>query len=171
MLATLVCAALLAPPAFPPYVEKELYATNDLRGKQAPRLVVESWLHQADPNTRGKVLLIDFWATWCGPCRALIPELNEWQEKFKDDLVIIGLSDEPEATVRAFMEGTPMHYSVAIDTQRRMHTAVGVRGIPHVLVITKDRIVRWQGFPGAAEDKLTAEKLSQIIEANRALPN
>ena len=152
-----------------PVKGKELYAQNDLRGKKAPQLHVEQWLSGNLENTRGKVLFIDFWATWCGPCVKSIPELNEWQEKFKDDLVVIGLSNEQPDVVKKFMESTKMNYRVAIDTQGRTSKEVGVKGIPHVLIISKDGIVRWQGFPGSNEEKLTTELLKQIIDANKAL--
>ncbi|MDI9641410.1 TlpA disulfide reductase family protein [Kamptonema cortianum] len=169
MLTTLIAAAIVGIPQeanYPPYIkDKELYAENDLRGKEAPKLVVETWMSGAAPKLEGKVVLYDFWATWCGPCRKSIPELNEWAEKFHRDLVVIGITDEPVGTVKGFMNSTAMKYPVAIDSEKRMSKQIGVRGIPHVLVVTPDGIVRWQGFPGAAEDKLDTKKLEQIIAA------
>ena len=154
---------------WPEFVKKELYADVDFRGKKAPKLEVESWLNGGAPDAKGKVILVDFWATWCGPCRAVIPEMNEWAEKYKDDLVVVGISDEKADVVNEFMKKTPMNYHVAIDATKKMSNAVKVKGIPHVLVITQDGIVRWQGFPLQAEDKLTAEKLEQIIAGNKTL--
>ncbi|MBX3118915.1 MAG: TlpA family protein disulfide reductase [Fimbriimonadaceae bacterium] len=148
--------------------EKTLYAKNDFRGKKAPKLEVEEWLTGKAPAMKGKVIFIDFWATWCGPCKALIPEMNEWAEKFKDDMVMIGISDEKSEVVSKFMEGTKMKYHVAIDTQKRTSKELGVQGIPHVMIITPDGIVRWQGFPGEKADKLTEEKLKQIIDTAKA---
>lgn len=153
---------------FPPIVTaKTLYAKTDFRGKKAPEFVVEKWL-SAKPEMKGKILFIDFWATWCGPCRALIPEVNKWHEKFGKDVVFVGLSDEPEATVTKFQETTKMTYFQAIDTQKRVSKALGVQGIPHVMIVTPDGICRWQGFPGSSEDPLTEEKLKQIIAASKA---
>lgn len=169
-LALTVLATPAVAPDWPPYVtNKTLYADNDFRGKQAPKIEGETFLTGKLPDLKGKVILVDIWATWCGPCRALIPELNEWQAKFKDDLVIIGISDEPSATVSKFMSTTPMKYNVAIDTKKRVSKALGVKGIPHVIVMSKDMIVRYQGFPQDDADKLTTEKLKQIIDANKML--
>jgi len=154
--------------AYPKIVTtKTLYAKTDLRGKQAPKLEVEQWLNGGAPNTKGKILFVDYWATWCGPCRALIPEVNKWHEKYGKDIVFIGISDEPAATVQGFMEKTPMAYHIAVDSQKRMSKVLGVQGIPHVMIVSPDGIVRWQGFPGSEEDPLTEKVLGQIIAASK----
>jgi len=153
---------------YPNFVtKKELYAKTDLRGKKAPALAAEQWLTGLAPATKGKVLVVDFWATWCGPCRKLIPEMNEWAEKFGDDVVFVGISDEKAEVVKEFMGKTPMNYNVAVDPQKRMMNVLGVKGIPHVMVVSPDGIVRWQGFPGSPEDPLTEAVLKQIVDASK----
>ncbi|MCE9559855.1 MAG: TlpA family protein disulfide reductase [Armatimonadetes bacterium] len=154
---------------FPSIVtEKTLYAKNDLRGKKAPKFEVEKWLTGDAPALKGKVIVIDFWATWCPPCRELIPEMNEWAKKFSKDIVFIGVSDEKEETVRGFMEKTKFEYHLALDSQKKMSKALGIEGIPHVIVISPDGIVRWQGFPLDDKDKLTADILDQIVKAGKS---
>ena len=151
---------------WPAFKSKELYA-DDIRGKKAPKLVVENYMTDKEPDLAGKVVLIDFWATWCGPCRKAIPELNELQAKFKDDLVVIGISDESPATVQEFMKKTEMKYASAIDMQATMKKAINVRGIPHVIIMSSDGIVRWQGFPLDDSEPLTAGIVKQIIDADQ----
>jgi len=155
------------PTGYPPFTEKQLYAEHDLRGKPAPKLVVSEWLTGAAPDTKGKVVLLDFWATWCGPCRDLIPELNQYKKKFGNDLAIIGISGEADTEVLKFMKGTPIDYDVAVAPDRGMYKTIGIKGIPHCLVISADGIVRWQGFPPMHADPLTEEKLAQIIKESK----
>lgn len=59
-----------------------------------------------------------------------------------------------------------MDYSVAIDPDKKMDLAINVKGIPHVLIISTDGIVRWQGFPFSSEEPLTADIVKQIIDAD-----
>ena len=140
--------------------EKRIWAKSFLN-KKAPDIVVEKWLAQ-EPDRKGKFVLIDFWATWCGPCRKAIPELNALHKKFGDKLVVIGLSDEPEAKVKA-MTTPKMDYAVAIDTQARTKNAVGVAGIPHVLIMDPQGIVRWEGFPLMEGFELTEQVVAEIL--------
>lgn len=168
--ALIALSAIGQPPTtdFPKIVtNKTLYAKNDLRGKKAPDLVVESWLNGTKPSLKGKVLFVDFWATWCGPCRALIPEVNAWKKKFAKDIVFVGISNEKPDVVSGFMKTTPMDYLVGVDTKNTMGNVLGVQGIPHVMVVSPDGIVRWQGFPGSTEDPLTEDVLKQIVSASK----
>jgi thiol-disulfide isomerase/thioredoxin len=151
-------------PQYPTAVQKTLYA-DDERGKPAPKFEVGQWLTDV-PDRRGKVVIIDFWATWCPPCRATIPELNTFQKKFKDDLAVIGVSDETPDVLKAFMAKTEMDYAVATDPSAKMKNAINVTGIPHVLIISTDGIVRWQGFPLSQEEPLTEAIVKQVIDAD-----
>lgn len=135
---------------------------KSFRGQPAPALVVEKWLTE-QPDMQGKFVLIDFWATWCRPCRESIPHLNALHAKFKDRLVVVGLSDEPEAEVRS-MTAPRIEYFVAIDTQARTKRAVEVKGIPHVLLIDPNGIVRFEGHPGYLNEKGLARLLAKYSD-------
>jgi len=143
-----------------PQPEKKLWA-NSFLSQRAPPLMVEKWL-TPEPDCRGKCVLIDFWATWCPPCRRAIPELNAYQKEFGDKLVVIGITDQTEEEVRSMVE-PKIEYSIAIDTQERTKKAVGVTGIPHVLILDPRGIVRWEGYPFLQGYELTEQVVASII--------
>ncbi|MFD0892960.1 TlpA family protein disulfide reductase [Luteolibacter ambystomatis] len=141
---------------------KKIWAEAYL-GKKAPELKVEKWLTEK-PATEGKFVMIDFWATWCGPCRKAIPELNKFQEKFRDKLVVIGISDEEEAKVKPFSE-KEIRYSSAIDTKGETKKAMKVSGIPHVILLNPKGVVVWEGFPLLDGYELTEDVVKRLLEA------
>jgi cytochrome c biogenesis protein CcmG, thiol:disulfide interchange protein DsbE len=153
---------------FPPHNRIQAGEAQNLQGRQAPELVVESYINGREPELAGKVVMIEFWATWCGPCISGIPHLNALQNSFEDDLVIVGISAESERTVRNKMRTDrrlDFEYLVAVDPKRRVNARVGNRGIPHCIVVSSDGIVRWQGHPA----RMHKEVMEQIVAANRAL--
>jgi len=140
---------------------KKLWAKSILNEK-APEFVVEKWISK-QPDTKGKFVLIDFWATWCGPCRAYIPTLNDLQKKYADKLIIIGVSDETEEKVEAF-DNPKINYFEAIDTKGTMKDLIEVKGIPHAILIDPKGIVRWEGFPLLQGNQLTEEVIKGLLD-------
>ncbi len=148
-------------PATYPTFSTNFGKANNMQGKKAPSFAVEEWFSD-QLETENKVRVVEFWATWCGPCRTSIPHLNELAEQFGDSISIIGVTDEAATKVKPFLKTTPMNYGVATDTQKRMKRAVGCSAIPLSLVIGSDDIVRWQGHPS----KLTPSIIQQVLSAD-----
>jgi len=94
---------------------------------------------------RGKVVLLDFWATWCTPCRAEIPRFIEWQQKYGDKgFVVLGVSmDDSSKDAAAFAREMKITYPVVMGTSQVADAYGGVLGLPVNLLIARDgRIVQ-----------------------------
>ena len=103
----------------------------------------------------GKTYVIEFWATWCGPCRQSMPHLSDLADRMRGQgVVVVGISDEKPETVRAFLEKDEWkrkaRYVLAADPDRSTHRAymeaAGQRGIPTSFLV-KDGVVQWIGHP------------------------
>lgn len=139
---------------------KKIWAKSFL-DKKAPELIVEKWVSDI-PETEGKFVLIDFWATWCRPCRDVIPELNHFQETFKEQLIVIGISNESLEKLEPYKE--IIQYYSAIDPRRITYKKYRVRAIPHTVLIDPEGIVRWEGYPLLKEHPLTEETIAEILK-------
>jgi thiol-disulfide isomerase/thioredoxin len=113
---------------------------------------------------RGKVVLVNFWATWCPPCRAEIPDLIKLQEKYRKELVIIGVSEDeiPPENVKAFANQQGMNYPIAMTTPELRKIFRGVAALPTTFVIDRNgRLVQKHvGLLNAANTELEAQVLA-----------
>lgn len=122
-------------------------AQNDLIGKPAPELSIEKFLQAPDveinsEQLRGKVVILEFWATWCAPCIAQIPHLNELSEAFEHEPVrFISITDENEMKVKRFLQKRMMNSWIGLDHDRSMFKAYQIRFLPTtVLIDTEGRV-------------------------------
>ena len=132
---------------------------QSLINQPAPKLTVEQWLGEK-PVTEDRALLVFFWSTWSIPCRKAIPELNNYHKKFRDKLVVVGLSAEPLAELSAFSD-TKIEFPLAIDTKSTLAIAANVTSVPMVLLVDAKGVVRYQGHPAALE----TAKLRKLLAA------
>lgn len=126
-------------------------------GDPAPALAVSKWIQgqAVEKFEPGKIYVVEFWATWCGPCAEAIPHLNELQKK-NADVTIIGMNclEQDASGVSAFVKkmGDKMQYRVATDdatgsVAKAWLTAAGEGGIPCTFVVGKDSKIAWIGHP------------------------
>ena len=87
---------------------------------------------------KGKIIILDFWATWCMPCRKGIPDFIALQKEFKKDIVVIGISlDQQKNEVLPFMKQMGINYPVVFGTPEVAQNYGGVEAIPHSFIIDR----------------------------------
>lgn len=105
------------------------------------------------PELAGKPYILEFWATWCPPCKQSIPHLNEVYKKYKDKgLSIIGVTDEDKQTVRNFEKTVPIEYTVGFDPYKKLNEDFGIKGIPHAMIVDSAGKIVWEGHPMSMQD-------------------
>jgi peroxiredoxin len=107
--------------------QKANFTLTDLQGK--------TWTLQ---ELRGKVVLVNFWATWCPPCRSEMPDLDALYKQFKDQgFVVLAISDEEIGKVKAFIEQYRYTYPILLDPDRKVNGEYSIEGIPKSFVYNR----------------------------------
>jgi thiol-disulfide isomerase/thioredoxin len=149
-------------------------------GSPAPELNVEHWVQDGDgafkPVTKfapDQIYIVEFWATWCGPCIASMPHISKLQTEYADkDVQVVSISDEPLETVERFLardvagkEGTTYAdltkvYCLTTDPDRSVYkdymNAAKQRGIPTAFIVGKTGRIDWIGHPMSMDEPLQA---------------
>lgn len=107
-----------------------------------------------------KIVILDFWASWCGPCRSVIPELNKIQKDYEEkDVQVLGINvGEAPAKVVAFKKKNMVKYPTLLDVKKAVAKKYRVTGIPNLILVDKDGVVQYNGH-SSYELKNTLKKL------------
>ena len=113
---------------------------------------------------KGKVIILNFFATWCPPCRAEIPDFIELAKAYGDNLAIIGVSDEAQGEVKGFAKSQGINYSVLIDREGKAGSAYGpMRAVPTTFVIDKNFKIR-RHYIGARSKETFEADIKEISQ-------
>ncbi|MEO6595987.1 MAG: redoxin domain-containing protein [Planctomycetota bacterium] len=126
-------------------------------GQPAPAVVATSWLNwQGDAPTldslKGRVVLLEFWGTWCAPCVRAMPGIQKLHDRYRErGLTVLAISYEPPEKMQPFLTQNAYTMPVGSDPKKQTVTAYGVRGWPTTIVIDKSGKVAHVGSPYDAE--------------------
>jgi thiol-disulfide isomerase/thioredoxin len=111
----------------------------------------------------GRVVLVNFWATWCAPCRREMPALNDINQQYGDDVAVVGLAIDDLEAVRDFTAELEVSYPIAVGnadvmaTQRAWGNSAGA--LPYTVLVDRTGVIRWQHLGEAS-----AAQLEQVIQ-------
>lgn len=117
----------------------------------------------------GKVILMDVWATWCGPCRASMPHVQQLHEKYGDrGLVVIGVNIEGHSpNVMRYIQKGRFTFTMLFDKTKTVNRLYQIRGIPRTFLIDKDMIIRYAGHPMGLKGDLIEDLLEGDLRDKR----
>jgi thiol-disulfide isomerase/thioredoxin len=152
-------------------------------GDKPPAIEVKEWI-KGEPVTgfeKGRIYVVEFWATWCPPCERSIPKLTALQKKHKDKVSVIGVSvwEEDQADVKPYVEkkGDVMDYHIALDLVPKDKDgnagamslnwlkAAGQNGIPSAFVIDREGTIVWIGNPLSGLEAVVDEVVAGTFDA------
>jgi cytochrome c biogenesis protein CcmG, thiol:disulfide interchange protein DsbE len=110
---------------------------------------------------RGQPVVINFWATWCPPCREEIPRLVEAYQREKDGVAFVAISDEPADVVAPFVKENAIPYTNLLDGGDRVSSAYGIKALPTTVFISRDGEIRVY-YTGAMSARIIEEGLRRI---------
>lgn len=132
-------------------------------GDKAPSLSITDWLANvpADKSLEGRPIIVDFWATWCGPCIKAVPHFNELKAEFasNQELLFLSMSDEKPDKINRSLKRIDFKSAVVTDAAGKTHEAFQINAIPVTYLIDKAGIIQWIGSP----ELLTAAIVKQFL--------
>lgn len=143
----------------------------DVKGPIAPAVSTQRIMKNGPSRNRHNTIrVVEFWATWCGPCKQTIPALSQMQKQFQNrNVQIIGItSEEDVSVVQQYVDdmGASMNYTVGFDPDWRTTGAFSriwkVNSIPHAYLVSHDNRIVWHGHPGNA--KLLEAAIQEAIQ-------
>lgn len=136
-------------------------------GTKAPEIYLEGIYNKVDGKTpslktlEGQIVILDFWAIWCSPCVAAIPENNKLYKKYKDKGVqFIAITDDPKEKLENFIKKVKVDFWIGRDDNKQEFKNYNVNGRPQMYILNRDGIIIYQG------NNITEEMIVEVLATN-----
>lgn len=150
--------------AFEPPSDAREVPTLNLPGERpmlTGKMAADFTLKDVDGNQirlnelRGNIVLLDFWATWCQPCRKELPSIDKLNRQFKDKgVIVLGINSEQPGVVKGFLKKNEYSLTTLMDSKSAVHRMYGARSIPTVIVIDRAGLIKAHFIGGRSEQDL-----------------
>jgi thiol-disulfide isomerase/thioredoxin len=136
-------------------------------GDSFPDLTTYKLEGKLPDSLKGKVVLVDFWASWCAPCAKSFPAMEELQKRYPDRVVVLAISvDEKAADMQGFLKKHPASFLVVRDAEHKLVAAVNAESMPTSFLVDTTGKVRFihHGFHGEETRKQYLEEIESLLK-------
>lgn len=120
----------------------------------------KNFVHSKISDYRGKVVVLEFWATWCSPCIASMPHIDSLQKKYPNDIVVLALSNEEQDKVRKFIDKRSYSFHFGLDEKALLGEELQVKVLPTSVILNRDGIIVGITHPSMLNDASIGKILS-----------